>query len=335
MKISKGLIIAATMLIVGGGAGYYYWTGTPKYSLLQIKSAIDNHNTPLFNKHVDVESVVSRAVDVAMEHALNEASTSNTSGAEDFGASLVAGMIVLMKPKIIQYATNKIEMVIEGGPSTESHLTTAEKPLAGIDSFFDGTGGLEQVYLRKEDYIAYLGLERFDDKLQDTLTLEFKLRKLDGYWQVIEISNLKEMYVRTEELKAKRLTEINAPIHKRLKASITVNGAAKKNVQVNRWEQKVALGMLVTNNTGEPLKNLVVQCDLLDDQGNVLWTSNLSTPELPVVEQKKLQWEFDINRYKSEDMALLAIPDGQLQYAIQVQSLTLPSGETIAPIMAL
>jgi hypothetical protein len=342
MKMLKGLAIVFVVLALSAGGGYYYWTGTPEHSLLQIKNSVDSHDIELFNKHVDVESMLSRAVDAVMEQTMAKTTNSNASGSYMLGTSMAAGMVAMMKPKIVDYATNKIEMAIEGkslggseSASSNSLAKTKDKPLAGVESFFEGDGNLKQAYLRKEQNIAYLGLERFDTKLNETLTLEFKLRKLNGYWQVVEISNLKEMLNRREELTAKRLAVINAPIHERLDSSISVAGVAKKNTKVNRWKQKVLVGVLLTNNTGEELRELIFQCDLLDEKNNVIRALILRVNGVPIAEEKEFSWEFSINKFIKEDKLLLALPEGQMKYAIQVQSLTLSNGEKVAPVIAI
>ena len=337
MKFSKGIIAAVSVLVVAVFSGFYYWTTTPEYSLLKIKDAIESHDSVLFNKHVDVETVVSRGVDVIFEQSMaNDAGSA--SGAEALGSKIAAGMLAMMKPKIVEYATNKINIAIEG----TTNKGDESKPVSGkaaslknIESFFGSDSDLKQSYVRKEGNIAYFGLERFDEKLQDTITLEFKLRKNDGYWQVIEASNLREMLQRLEKLKEKRLSEINAPIQKQLDASISVAGVGKKNVQANRWKKQVLVGVLVKNNLDEVIEDVVFQTDILDDKGNTIHTLKLSATKLPKAFDRELVWTFDINEFIKADKRLLQLPEGQLKYSIKVLSLELSDGKKITTVSSL
>jgi len=331
MNLTKGLIFFVVLLASGGGAGYYYWTSTPEYSLLQIRAAVETHNIELFNKHVDVESVISRGVDVVMEDSISEATTSEASGMEAFGKSMAAGMIAMMKPKIVEYATNKIEMAIEGRPVVADKSATGEvNPFENVETFFSASNDLKQAYLKKDEHIAYLGLERFDKKLNDTLTLEFKLRKFSGYWQVVEVSNLKAMFERTETLKTKRLTEINLPIQERIDALVNVIHAGKENLEINRWSKKVKIDITVINNSGEMLSGFQFVCELLDEQFNVIRSLNLNINEVSSEKEETYVWELDTNRFKSEDKVLLDMPDGPIVHVVKVNSLTLANGETLA-----
>lgn len=328
--MNKKILIGLIILIAVAGVGYRYWTGTVEYSLLQIKSAVDTHNVPQFKKFVDVETLVSRAVDTVMENGLGD---SGGDDMEAMGATMAAGMVAMMKPNVVEYANNQIIKAVEGDNNKVSSVSSIKgirKPLSGLESFFDSNyANLKESYLKKETNIAFLGLSRFDEKLKDTITLELKLRNMDGYWQLVEISNLKEMMSRKKELEAKRLDELNAPIIARLDKAVTLSVVYKKDDNSNKWDSKVIVAAFVDNNTGQTLKDVLIALDILDDKDIVLTTLDLSIPELQAAEKQQFSWVYDINQFIEEDKILQSIPDGDLKYEAYVISFTTAAGEEV------
>lgn len=65
--MKKIIIISLAILAVAIGGGYYYFTGTPTYSLYQLKKSIQAHDSATFNKYVDTDRVIDGLLTDAMK----------------------------------------------------------------------------------------------------------------------------------------------------------------------------------------------------------------------------------------------------------------------------
>ena len=63
--MKKVYVICIIILLLVATTGIIYWqyTTTPRYSLLQIKKAYDQHDFASFQKYVDIETVTNSLVD--------------------------------------------------------------------------------------------------------------------------------------------------------------------------------------------------------------------------------------------------------------------------------
>jgi hypothetical protein len=298
----KKLVAALLLISTLAGAGYYYWTTTPQFSLLQIKTAVDTHDTELFNKHVDIESLTSRAVDGFMEYAMVEVDTNSTGGM--LGSAFAAGLVAMAKPKLVEYASNKILMEIEGENSSATEVNTGIPQASELDRLFNGADGdFRQDYLNINGRISFLGLIKYDRELDSEIIYEFKLRELEGYWQIVELSNLKDVLNKTEELREQKLAERNAPIVSELLASITVTDLFKRNVE-ERWSKKVHLGGRVTNLTTRNIESATITIEVYDESSQLLHSFNGRIENIEPKQSKEGIWEVDVNQFIVERAAL-------------------------------
>jgi hypothetical protein len=125
--MTKTKLIAFTLpavLLAGGTFAYWHWTHTPTYSLRQIQKALETHDVAKFEKHVDIQSVSSRLIDDMMSHALKE--TQPQSGAEGLGTALAAGLVQLMKPRLVEAIREQAVRLVEQGDLGRSISATNE-----------------------------------------------------------------------------------------------------------------------------------------------------------------------------------------------------------------
>jgi len=61
------LLGVIVVLGVGGGIAWHLWRTSPKWSVLQIQKAVKNHDVATFEKHVDVEGIIIRALPTLAE----------------------------------------------------------------------------------------------------------------------------------------------------------------------------------------------------------------------------------------------------------------------------
>ncbi len=91
-KIGMGLV---TLLVLGVAFFFLYVVKTPHYSLYQIHKAVQGHDTALFQRHVDLDSVYGNGLDDLIASGMKR---EKTIGMDPF----VAGIMKLVKPAVLQ-----------------------------------------------------------------------------------------------------------------------------------------------------------------------------------------------------------------------------------------
>jgi hypothetical protein len=102
--MKKILIIVLVCLVVVVGGGYYWWVGTPWNSLMQIKSALDKHETVTALKYFDTDSIFESLWAEGLAQIDTQVTTTSTSATTGrFSARLatvggVTGVAEMTKP---------------------------------------------------------------------------------------------------------------------------------------------------------------------------------------------------------------------------------------------
>jgi hypothetical protein len=201
------------IVAIAGGAGYWYWTTTPQYSIEQVKEAVKSHDLQKFNKYVDVDTASSRMVDDFLTKPMRE-----TLGPSVIGQVIVSGVMGLFKPHLARGVKQEIVSFVEtgsfrqkdsasetGGPHTVSlsaaddHLGFHKHALKSIASttITGNTAELELLF--------------HNEKFNQDLPLDVTMRKMDGYWQVTELSNFPAFCGKLAQLEADRQMNNSQP----------------------------------------------------------------------------------------------------------------------------
>ena len=194
-KYFVGLFVVAVLC---SALAYWYWTTTPQYSLKCVSKAIETHDLGMFEKYVDVDSLVSRAADQIGDGILNESKDKLNS------PNMNQGVTQLAKPMLINESKEQIKAYIEKGSFESSRQPILDKQQKSnydtiiAEKYINTGGNFPQSkgidYIKKDGKVAALGLSIFYPNIESTIVLEIKMRERDGYWQVIEISNFKEFF---------------------------------------------------------------------------------------------------------------------------------------------
>jgi len=261
-------VALAAVLLAGAAFAYWHWTRTPTYSLRQMQKALETHDVAKFEKYVDVKCVSSRLIDDMMIEALKE--SQSQSGAEALGTALGAGLVQLMKPRLVGAVHEQFIRLVERGsfrsstPATsesaseESSLRSMSEQIGADDGSFKGIE-----YIKKQGKIALVGLEFRNAELDADLVLELKLRDMGGYWQLVEFANLTELLQKTKGLQEVK----DDPMGKRLISPEN----AKHSFQRNETEgQLLIITGLARNHYKTPRSFLRLKGLLHDSQGKVL-----------------------------------------------------------------
>lgn len=91
-KLLTGLL---GLVVLGIAFFFFYVVKTPHYSLYQIHKAVQTHDTALFQRHVDLDSVYGNGLDDLISSGMKR---EKTIGMDPF----VAGIMKLVKPTVLQ-----------------------------------------------------------------------------------------------------------------------------------------------------------------------------------------------------------------------------------------
>jgi len=191
-RTTKTLGALAAAVAIAGVGYWWHWTGEPEYSMQRIAQALVTHDVTEFQRLVDLSSVASRAVDDIMGSDLEESGP----------------MGQMVKPTLVQGITDAMKKAVErGAPSTDRTLTGNDRVQGLLQRLVDNFEGVK--YIKREGKIAHVGLKTRVPRLGVEQTLDVMLREMDHYWQVADISNLKQYMAETEMIEAEMLDAIN------------------------------------------------------------------------------------------------------------------------------
>lgn len=145
---------------------------SPQYSVLQVYQAVDKHDYEKFAKYVDVEGISNTLVDEAFAQA-TEDTTKDSSNNDPFyqlGQSIGLGLITSMKPQLKEKIVTEIKKAVEEGKFQKDY-----KPKSYFDYF-------SAVKTEKDGKTATVTI-----KTQGKEDLKFKMRDLNGYWQIFNM----------------------------------------------------------------------------------------------------------------------------------------------------
>ena len=194
MKKVYVVFIIIFLLLATAGIVFWQYTTTPRYSLLQIKKAYDQHDFSSFEKYVDIETVTNSLVNQFLDKFLEANRTKDKE--EVIGQSFYKGLVEFLKPKLNTIAKDQITDIIETGKFEEQikkedskdKESSSSNKLDRSDNVKNIFQGIE--YEKKEGKICYVGLKILNEKTNSTSTIDIKMRDKGGYWQVVEVLDI-------------------------------------------------------------------------------------------------------------------------------------------------
>jgi len=191
--MKKVYVISIIIFSLFATAGIIFWqyTTTPRYSLLQIKKAYDQHDFPSFEKYVDIETVTNSLVNQFLEKFLEKNRTKDKE--EIIGQSFYKGLIEVLKPKLNTIARDQIADIIETGKFEEQKKKKGSKDKKSLNSnTLDRSNNVKNIfqgieYEKKEGKICYVGLKILNEKSNSTSTIDIKMRDKGGYYRSLQV----------------------------------------------------------------------------------------------------------------------------------------------------
>lgn len=318
-----GAIVFVLLLSI---CGYWYWTTTPKYSLQKAFTAISNHDLIAYDKYVDTDTVVSRMIDQLL--------SSQDLNSEDGINALATGIVQMIKPKLVEMAKEQIRSFVEKG-DFETVSTDNNGPSFSIGSIYNrSSDGQDDAqyrgidYVKKNGNICFVGIKIYNPKLEQEIIPEIKMRKVDSYWQIAEISNLSEMIKKIDEAENAKLEQLNKSIIDQINQAVIIDGlfldkysdswgfsnyviiGATFNFQTEKSVKEINTKITIKNNNDKVLLDMTFKSEGSFYKGNV----------------SQVEWKKDINPFIAEDKELFETSNENLFGDIQNTSLIFEDG---------
>ncbi len=172
---------------------------SPQYSLKQLKKAIANNDTVTFDKYVDLDRTVEAAIDQIWQYYSNPVADSRKNPWFDIRNEIGSTLLSVVKPNLKEIIKKEIHSYTSQG-KWEDAISQDENRLVSVfvkkvkkivnpdDWEFQSIN-----YIEIENDVASLGLTYYDRTKQSNFIVEVKMRKMSGYWQIIEITNVNQL----------------------------------------------------------------------------------------------------------------------------------------------
>lgn len=321
----KIVLAAVAAVIVIALLGYWYWTKTPQYSLKQMQESVAKHDLAAFNKYVDIDSVTSRAIDQLLELKLNDPKDVQ----DDTTKNFAAGLIKILKPQLVAVAKEEMKTFVEKGttelPDNQSPNNPKMKELLNTGS---GKAEFKGVaYTNKDGKIATVGIDMFYPKLNSTTLLEVRMREMDGYWQIAEISNLASFVKKLEELETAKLAEINKQTIHEINSAIRLENITITKQSPNRYAKVVTFPSRITFLTQKDIREFQGLITVKTQDGKLLLKDTVqatgTTTPGKVVD---MTWSKEVNMFSQADNLMFNTPADQLVVSMEFQRLKFSDG---------
>jgi DNA-directed RNA polymerase subunit RPC12/RpoP len=287
--------LVAVCFLVAGVGWYYRWTKSPAYTIRQIQKALAEHDYVSFQRYVDVDSVISRLLDDVLALNLSEA------GDDDTGAAFGAGMVKLMKPRLVDEAKQQVSRFVEGGGSGGTNADFGK-----FDDVEKAQKFLGVVHDRREGKTALIGIAFTNSQERVSHVIELRLRSKDGGWQVAEISNVRELSREVMLEQQMMIARENAPARAKIAKLLEVTNVSKRSGPGKYGIGKeVVIGLTVRNIGEVPIESYSAVIRTKAPSGGVMKEVRVRDDDLiPAKEIGSGTWKFDVNDFVASDRAL-------------------------------
>ena len=225
---SRLFLIGGVIALAVVGILFYflYWIKTPAYSLNIIRESIEKHDLMKFEKHVDTESMYSRAFDEVVQKQLSESGYENN--------QFAMGIVGLMKKTVVDELVSQTKKYVETGSVEDSNSNNVTKKKNQPDgkemaSNLNKNAGLSYVQFKgiedtkKDGKIAVVSTKIFDKRIEKDFIVKLKMRELEnGEWRLVEVSNLNEYLVEREKAVKEKLIALNKPIREQIEKAFQI-----------------------------------------------------------------------------------------------------------------
>ena len=231
----KGLILLLALVIAGMCFYFFYWIKTPEYSMNMIVEAVEKHDVATFERHVDLEALLSKGYDDFVLYNVADLKP------EEIKKAQVSSWA--MKPTFIGATKNVLNQYVESGkPSLEAEknrgaaILMKKMGLGATD--YKGTGAVT-----KNGSDAVVEVKLLNSYYNKEFVLKVRMAQLgDGTWQIVGIENLAQYLDEASKARKEKLAVLNKPIKEDLATYIV---AEKPELEIIPWESGKGLKITI------------------------------------------------------------------------------------------
>lgn len=184
------LVMILVVLLAGGYLGYrYYEKRQPGASVAGIVAACQERDVIKFQKYVNLDAVVSNALDGLRQKMAPKGGPGGPSEIEQFGAALGQTMLQMVAPGILQQVKTGVLQAVSSGKL--SFLTMCGKGLFGGSDTKNCSVLLESV--AKQDNFAKVVLTVTKENGRQSARFILWMQPRESHWQVVSVENLQEL----------------------------------------------------------------------------------------------------------------------------------------------
>jgi hypothetical protein len=300
MRSKFAAVTIVGLLVLFTGGGYAYYAGSPQYALGQVALAVETSDRLKFERHVDIDRIVTRAIDDVVAGAMADLiKDDDTEGFAALGVAFGAAMLEGMKPLIRTAAKNAIYQGIESGDvaSALANAKTSDFDLAGMAgggfsrSAFEGLGKV-----RKQGDVSIVPLRFREADHDTTLSLDLRMERSDRVWRVVAFENLREYVETLRALEEAAVASENERAEAEF-AAILRTGPVRRSVRDDGWVYDVVtVAVDVTNTGAETITELQLQIHGSKPLGTTLVLSGTLEPN----ETKTLSTRSRVSSFSSD-----------------------------------
>jgi hypothetical protein len=267
--MSKKLAISFAAIAIIAIAGFFYYrrVSSPAYSLLQIKTAYQDHDITLFEKHVDIKTVTNGLLDKSMkEYADNNVPTSNT---ERLGQTLGKGLANIIRPQMEELWRKQVLALVETGK------IGGEDEKLSLDKIWKKSKSIEFKEVKevsREGKVANIGLVFNHPRFDTTLTLNVLMRDRGSHWQLFDITELFESVKTMDRLEQRRVRTLNAEVEKQLLSNLKPVNTEVRLISHGTYYKyyEGEIKFQVQNTSSKPIKSFKVFFMIRNSKGKLV-----------------------------------------------------------------
>ena len=225
--------------------GYTTYRRLPTYSFVIIQKAVEKHDWDTFQKHVDIDQVLSTSYDTVISHSLN-----NDYIVNDEIRGYAMGFGNWEKPQIINTLKKEIKEFIKTGKMNEpgnlpdGRIRFQNEQAVRLMKEKTGLGKLQLIAVDNTrlvgDY-AIITLKLEDFSIEKVYLLPLKMKQLkNGTWQVVNIFNLQDYLEELQKDLKDKLAVLNKEVVAAIDKELTLG-------HTKAYIHKSAAGYLVLN----------------------------------------------------------------------------------------
>jgi hypothetical protein len=321
-------VTISILIAMRGVSKHEEYKKTPEYSLLQLRQAVENHDTVSFEKYVDVESVVGHIVDPLLE-------VDKFKGQSD--SELVAlGELVYRK---LSYPS-KSELTITTHYKLVDYVKTGEyKPKNDETDTFAPVLVLENIWqevsggtvaggdgksIENEGDRARAGYNIRFEEYDTTLVLDFILESRKEYWQVTGIENFPEFLQRLVVLRNKKVLEA-------MNQTLTLEDVEKSTTD-GRWGigTKVIFETKVRNHGEKEIERYALKVICNTKDGKELDSFVITNRgSIPPGNEGEGFWYRDVNVHTGQGKMLYETDRSDMRITTSVESIVFADDSTL------